>query len=242
MAARDRDTYVHRFGVTPETTSVISSKNKIYAIPADGQTTLFQIGVVATFDPSESRSIEPVRGIGYGDHVAELVPGVTEPMTLAVTRTAQYLSMIYQVFGYKGGIDGIVRSLRHHKWPFDVVQEVVISRLVASVDQDMARNIASQSDFVNSINPQNFEAILTYYEGCWISDYSASYAADAALVQENVTINVTDIVANPAAVYDELNKNLFNDGSRSKIMGVSYEVNTGAQIVVPSGSIVQGGI
>jgi hypothetical protein len=118
----------------------------------------------------------------------------------------------------------------------------VISRLVASVDADMARNIASQSDFVTSINPQNFEAILTYFEGCWISDYSASYAADAALVQENVTINVTDIVANPAAIYDELSKSLFNDGSRSKIMGVSYEVNTGNQIEVPSGSIVQGGL
>ena len=100
MASRDRDTYVHRLGVTPETASVISSKNKIYATPADDQNgELFQIGVVASFDPSETRAVEPVRGIGFGDHVAELVPGVTDPMTLAVTRTAQYLSMVYQVFG-----------------------------------------------------------------------------------------------------------------------------------------------
>lgn len=242
MAARDRDTYIHRLGVSPETTSVISSKNKIYAVPADGQSTLFQIGVMATFDPSETRTVEPVRGIGYGDHVAELVPGVTEPMTMTVSRTAQYLSMIYQVFGYKGGIDGLVRSLRHHKWPFDIVQEIVISQLVASVDQDMKSNITSQAsfDFVGSINPQGFQAILTYFEGCWISDYSASYAADAALVQESVTVHATDIIASPSTIYDELNPSLFNDGSRSKIMGVSYNINTGEEILPPSGSITIG--
>ena len=83
MAGRDRDTYIHRRGVTPETMSVISSKNRIYAIPADTNAAnqFFQVGVVATFDPSETRAIETVRGIGYGDHVAELVPGVTDPMT-----------------------------------------------------------------------------------------------------------------------------------------------------------------
>ena len=144
------------------------------------------------------------------------------------------------MFGYKGGIDGLVRSLRHHKWPFDIVQEIVISQLVATVDQNMKNNISSQSDFVSSINPQGFDAILTYFEGCWISDYSASYAADAALVQESVTVHATDIIASPSAIYDELNPSLFNDGSRSKIMGVSYNINTGQEIPTPSGSITIG--
>jgi len=230
MGARDRDTYVHRFGVTPETTSVISSKNKIYATPADGST-LFQIGVVATFDPSETRAIEPVRGIGYGDHVAELVPGVTEPMTMAVTRTAQYLSMMYQVFGYKGGIDGLVRSLRHHKWPFDVVQEIVISRLASMIASDSTDNIPTIPDGVNvknGFNQSGYDAIMTYFEGCWMSDYSSSYAADAALVQENVTINVTDIIANQASDYIETSSQLFNDTARSKIIGVKYVPTTGS--------------
>jgi hypothetical protein len=216
MAGRDRDTYVHRMGITPETASVISSKNRIYATPADGEVkTLFQIGVVATFDPSETRTIEPVRGIGFGDHVAELVPGVTEPMTLAVSRTAQYLSMIYQVFGYKGGVDGLVRSLRHHKWPFDIVQELILSNLPDVVDQ-----AAAAGEAVKSLS--GAKAILTYYQGCWISDYSVSYAADAALVQESVTVNVTDIIGDTSTAYSDTvqfsKDHLFNDNARSKMV------------------------
>jgi len=218
--ARDRDTYIHRLGVTPETASVISQKNKIYATPADNQTVATQIGVVATFDPSETRAIEPVRGVGYGDHVAELVPGVTEPMTLAVTRTAQYLSMIFQVFGYKGGIDGIVRSLRHHKWPFDIVQELVISRLVSD---NFQANFSENSNFSEAYGDYaaegNLAAIVTYYEGCWLSDVNSSYAADAALVQENCTVNVTDIIQSPTADYNEFDdSDLFNIGSVSRII------------------------
>jgi len=233
MAARDRDTYVHRLGVTPETASVISSKNKIYAIPADGdQTTAFQIGVLATFDPAESRTIEPVRGIGFGDHIAELVPGATEPMTLGITRTAQYLSMIFQVFGYKGGVDGIVRSLRHHKWPFDIVQEVVISRLPAVITGgNGAPGITAKG-----LNGE-LDAILTYYEGCWISDYGISYAADAALVQENVTVNVTDIVASTSNDYIELG-DYFNMNAVSRIANPEHNIFVGAQTTgKPSGGI-----
>lgn len=217
--ARDRDTYVHRLGVTPETASVISSKNKIYAVPADsGESTLFQIGVIATFDPSESRAIEPVRGIGFGDHVAEMVPGVTDPMTLSVTRTAQYLSQIYQVFGYKGGIDGLVRSLRHHKWPFDVVQEIVISRMIAEGDNTSDDIDAAGDSINNGYNEEGLQALMTYFEGCWISDYSTSYAADAALVQESVTLNVTDIIASPSAQYTENSPYLFNRNASSNIL------------------------
>ena len=217
MAARDRDTYIHRLGVTPETASVISTKNKIYATPADGQQAA-QIGVVATFDPSETRAIEAVRGVGYGDHVAELVPGVTEPMTLAVTRTAQYLSMIFQVFGYKGGIDGIVRSLRHHKWPFDIVQEIVISRLIS---EGFGDNINAQSNYVETFGDHGMDAVVTYFEGCWLSDYSTSYAADAALVTESSTVNVTDIIQSPTADYNE-----FNDAETFNMLALSRIVTS----------------
>lgn len=231
MAARDRDTYVHRLGVTPETASIISSKNKIYAIPADGDvTTAFQIGVVASFDPSETRSIEPVRGIGYGDHVAELVPGNTEPMTLSVNRTAQYLSMICQVFGYKGGIDGIVRSLRHHKWPFDIVQEIVISSLPAvQGGKEGAANLDK------SFHDTVLDAILTYYEGCWISDWGTTYSADQALVQENVTVNVTDIVAATGEDYAE-GGDYFNLNAISRMANpAAGQLTTGTAAQVSSG-------
>lgn len=224
--ARDRDTYIHRNGVTPETTSVISSKNKIYAIPADGETTAQQIGVVATFNPTESRTVEPVRGIGFGDHVAELVPGYTDPMTISVDRTAQYLSNLYQVFGYKGGIDGIVRSLRHHKWPFDIVQELVISRMVTENYSDAYSTPPVDADSVGVFgNPQSLDAILTYYQGCWLSDFNTSYSSDTALVQESVTVNVTDIVSTPDATgYDdekEENGQFFNPSAVSQIVNQS---------------------
>jgi len=201
--------------------SVISSKNRIYAIPADTNAAnqFFQVGVVATFDPSETRAIETVRGIGYGDHVAELVPGVTDPMTLSLSRTAQYLSMIYQAFGYKGGIDGLVRSLRHHKWPFDIVNETIISG-IASVEPP-ARGASTNDGY----NEEGLDAIMTYYEGCWMSDFSSSYASDAALVQENVTVNVTDIVANLTSDYNETSS-LFNLGAKSRILGDFFTVNT----------------
>ena len=209
--ARDRDTYVHYKGVTPETASVISSRNKIYAVPADSAG-YYQIGVVASFDPSETRAVEPVRGIGFGDYVAELVPGVTDPMTLALTRTAQYLSMIYQVFGYKGGVDGVVRSLRQHKWPFDIVQELVVSTFAKSID-----STAIYGEFAAAQGGTELNAIVTYFEGCWISDYSASYAADAALVQENVTVNVTSIVSE-AGKRPEETDDLFNTDAKSQLM------------------------
>ena len=220
MANRDRGTYTFRHGVTPETMTVISSKCKIYARPADDDSgEIKQIGVVASFDPSESRTIEPVRGIGFGDHVAELVPGVTEPMSLAVTRTAQYISMIYQVFGYKGGIDGIVRSLRHHKWPFDILQELIISRLdsVTAEAQSQSQYIGTSQDPFD----EGLAAVLTSFEGCWFQDYSTSFAADTALVQENVTILCTDIVAitsDGTASYTERSDELFNIKARSSIL------------------------
>lgn len=240
--ARDRDTYVHRHGVTPETMSVISTKNKIYAIPADtGSAEAFQIGVIATFDPSESRGIETVRGIGFGDHVAELVPGVTEPMTISVTRTAQYLSMIYQVFGYKGGIDGLVRSLRHHKWPFDVRQEQVISSINQVTQETTSQKtsltnagiVRSSDEFdLNSQDGTALDAIVTLYEGCWMSDYSTSYASDTALVQESVTLNVTDIISSDVN-YKE-NSAFFNTNAISSIMtnpGAGVQVLTGGNAV-----------
>lgn len=195
--ARDSDSYIFRKGVTPNTRSVISSKNRIFAYNAQGVDV--QIGVLATFDPSEARTIEPVRGIGFGDQIAELVPGVTDPMTISITRTALYLSNVFQVFGYKAGVDGIARSLKHHRWPFDVRQEIVFSALAAEASEDSGLNAVNAQQFATDADKKIYGqyAVLTFYEACWISDYSVSYASDAALVQESVTINVSDVLAAP---------------------------------------------
>jgi len=209
--ARDYDSYIFKKGVSPNTLSVISSKNRIFAYNAQGLQK--QIGVLATFDPSEARTIEPVRGIGFGDHIAELVPGVTDPMSISVTRTALYLANIFQVFGYKAGVDGIVRSLRHHRWPFDIWQEVVFSTVAnRQLDNDTVNVL--QPGMLTSVNNDDVEGtgdesvsnaigLLTIYEACWMSDYSVSFASDTALVQESVTIQVSDIIAGQDLNYSE---------------------------------------
>jgi hypothetical protein len=196
------DNYVYRKGVTPNTLSEISSKTRIFAASASETTagSRTQVGVISQFDPTESRNIETVRGIGFGDMVAELVPGVTEPMSISVTRTAQYLSGIYQVFGYKGGIDGLVRSLKHHRWPFDVVKETIFSELVTAATSDVA-GAPGTKDQISSGTPNPevdlsgaaYKAINTMFEACWFQDWNTSYTSDSALVQENCTMMVSDV-------------------------------------------------
>jgi hypothetical protein len=189
MATSTKGAYVNRRGYSPNTVSEISSKTKIYAKDADLDG-LVQVGVIASFDPNESRNIEPVRGIGFGDQVAELIPGVTEPMTISVVRTAQYLSSIYQVFGYTGGVSGLVRSLKHHRWPFDVKKETVFSEIVNS-DAAQLSTVGDETTPIDS--GDGYKALVTYYEGCWFSSWSTSYSSDTALVQENCEMMVSDV-------------------------------------------------
>ena len=123
--------YIYRLGTSPNTRAVVSQKVRVLA-PAYGGNALYQIGVMASVNPSESRTIEPVRGIGFGDIIAELVPSNTEAMSVSTERTLLYLSNIWQSTGYAAGVDGPVRSLRHHRWPFDVEQQIVFSRIADS--------------------------------------------------------------------------------------------------------------
>ena len=116
---------IYKFGTSPNTRSVVTQKVRVLA-PAYGGKGLFQIGVLSNFGPTESRTIEPVRGIGFGDIIAELVPGNTEPMTASVERTMLYLSNLWQSTGYASGVSG-PPVLRHHRWPFDVEQQIVFS-------------------------------------------------------------------------------------------------------------------
>src|SRR5208337_4356686 len=120
--------YVYQQGTSPNTETVISSRFKIFTDLVDvGR--FIKLGVTSSFTISETKPIDAVRGLGYGDQVAELVPGVTAPTTLAITRTALYLANLMQVLGYKAGTSGAVRSLKHHRWPFDIKTEVVFSEL-----------------------------------------------------------------------------------------------------------------
>jgi hypothetical protein len=221
MSTADKDSYIFRKGVTPNTLSVISSKNRVFAYDASGNKA--QLGVIATFDPSEARTVEPIRGIGFGDHIAELVPGVTDPMSISVTRTALYLSNIYQIFGYKSGIDGIVRSLRHHRWPFDIYQELIFSDLAVSNYSNNLNTQAGSAGSPEQVTTENAQALITIYEACWISDYSVSYASDTALVQETVTINVSDILSDTAYATGKSDADLSVLGNASTGMSVRLQ-------------------
>jgi hypothetical protein len=163
-----------------------------------GKNQFQQIGAASEFGFDESRTIDPVRGVGFGDMVAELVPGVTEPMTLTLNRTLMYTVNIFQVLGYKGGVEGLVRSLRHHRWPFDIKQELVFSEISSAEDivgvPVAVKSASAQATMVDNMYAKSIKALFTFFEGCWLNSFSASFTSDAAIVAENSSVTVTDII------------------------------------------------
>lgn len=188
--------YIYKQGTAPNTRAAVSQKNKIYSY-ATGARAFQQMGVISEFGFDESRTIDPVRGVGYGDQIAELVPSVTEPMTLTLNKTLLYTANLFQMVGYKGGIDGLVRSLRHHRWPFDIKQELVFSEIASSpqFDNQGASLPASKLPQGGGFVTTDIRALFTYFEGCWFNSYSASFTADAAMVSENSSVTVTDVIS-----------------------------------------------
>lgn len=198
----DTNSYIYRMGTTPNTKAAVSQKNKIYSYRA-GHNGYHQIGVVSEFGHDESRSIEAIRGVGFGDMVAELVPGVTEPMSVTLNKTLLYTVNLFQVVGYKGGVEGLVRSLRHHRWPFDLRQELVFSEVSSDGSKEnvqATQNATTQPS--GAVYGSPVKALFTFYEGCWFESYSTSYSSDAAIVAENGAVKVTDVV-DGVSVYGE---------------------------------------
>jgi hypothetical protein len=201
---------IYNFGTSPNTRSVVTQKVRVLA-PAYGGSGLFQIGVLSNFGPTESRTIEPVRGIGFGDIIAELVPGNTEPMTASVERTMLYLSNLWQSTGYASGVSGPVRSLRHHRWPFDVEQQIVFSTIADREVVAGGDGTAVETGFGsygtlkydgplggggpdgNGQSPGSHQILITYYEGCWWGDWNTSFQKDTAMVMESGTMTITDV-------------------------------------------------
>ncbi len=200
--------YLYRMGTSPNSRTVTSQKVRILA-PAYGNESseLLQIGVMANFAPSESRTIETVRGLGFGDTVAELVPGNTEPMTANMERTLLYLSNLWQATGYAGGVSGPVRSLRHHRWPFDVIQQVVFSRLIDLDLDPSAPGTFAGSGFTGGVGSLAYPAaqapngtseiahtvLITCYEACWFSSWSTTFSRDSAIGSETGDVTISDV-------------------------------------------------
>lgn len=181
---------IYKPGIAPNTRVAISQKNRVFSTKVNAKTpTPSQIGVLNTFSYDESRTVDPVRGIGFGDRIAELVPGMTEPMSIKLNRAMLYTASIVQELGYKGGVDGIVRSLRHHKWPFDLQQELVFSEITNPGALYGATAAGYQQATGDTLN-----AIVTQFIACWLESYSVDYSTDNALVMEDVTAKATDVV------------------------------------------------
>lgn len=211
--------FIYNYGTSPNTRVAITQKIRLLA-PAYGSTTntLSQLGVVSSFNPSESKTINPIRGIGFGDQIAEMVPSVTEPTGGSVERACLYLANLWQATGYASGTDGPVRSLRHHRWPFDMEQQVVLSSLA---DQDLlAANVGvdnSNGNFGSGVRqvqypstgggitspnnavapyagtPQGHSSIVTIYEACWWESWSSTYSVDTAQIMESGDLKATDV-------------------------------------------------
>lgn len=224
---RDVSNYIYRMGTSPNTRVAVSQKNKVYGYMV-GKNMFQQIGVLSEFAFDESRSIEPVRGVGFGDTIAELVPGVTEPMTLTLNRTLLYTVNIFQVLGYKGGVEGLVRSLRHHRWPFDIKQELVFSELASTEDMSSVlasttKSASKQPTSVADTYAPDVRALFTYYEGCWLNSYSASYTSDSAIVAENSNVTVTDII-DGVSVYGEFIDTGLSPAASGATAGAGYSL------------------
>jgi|CXWL01.1.fsa_nt_gi hypothetical protein len=225
MATIDTGSYVYRKGVTPVTRTALSTRAKILSYGADSASgELFQIGVISEFSPSHSRTVEARRGIGFGDKIAELIPGNEEPISIAVTRTMLYMGNLMQVFGYKAGTSGIVRSLAHHRFPFDIRHELIIPNLIigesavsgaASLSATGAANTVTNS----GLDESSPKVIATVYEGCWFQDYNLTYSVDDIILTESGTLMASD-------VYDPSDSALFDNVD--VISGNSSAASTGA--------------
>ena len=225
--------YLYKSGTSPSTRAAVTQKNKVYGYTAENLA-FQQIGVVSEFGHDESRSIEPVRGVGYGDQIAELVPGVTEPMTLTLNKTLLYAFNLFQSVGYLGGVDGLVRSLKHHRWPFDIKQEIVISEVASHYDTAGSLAPIPQATNQGSVTPNNdqasnsVQALFTFYEGCWFNSYSASFTSDAAIVTENGSVTVTDVVDGTSQYGEFINSGLSIVGNGTAGAGFSLRFAGGA--------------
>lgn len=211
--------YMYQMGTSPNTRTAVSQKIRILAPSYGATAALSQIGVLSSFSPTESRSIDSVKAIGFGDKIMELVPSITEAGTASVERALMYLSNLWQSTGYAAGVDGPVRSLRHHKWPFDIEQQIVFST-IADMDLDAAgtgfngtsgsfnggvKAIAyPQVTAVPESGPTSggHTAIITLFEGAWWNDHSTSFSSDSGLVVESGSLTFCDKI-DWSSVYGE---------------------------------------
>ena len=217
---------IYKTGTTGNTKAILSSRFKIFS-SAVGVGHAQRMGVCSTFNISESKTIEALRGLGYGDQVAELAPGVTQPMELQITRTALYLANMFQMLGYKSGVSGAVRSIKHHRWPFDIRTEIVFSELESEsryLGQAIQADVDAEGGWNNTGNPGLY-AVATIYEACWINNYSSALNIDQAAVTEEVGVTVSDVYDVSGSIYGDFIDSGLDSGDAT---GRSYRYSSAA--------------
>jgi hypothetical protein len=134
-------------------------------------------------------------------------------MTASFERALLYLSNLWQATGYSGGVSGPVRSLRHHRWPFDIEQQLVFSTL-ADFDLTGQSGVGFNGGggtFDGGVkeikypavtnDPNSFPgelrghtAIVTLYETCWFQSWSLSnLSRDTGMLMETGDVMISDV-------------------------------------------------
>lgn len=198
-----RPAYIYREGVSPNTRLLNPQRVRVFSI--DAEDNAWQpIGLIQTWNPSDTRAIEPVRGIGFGDQIAELAVGVTD-LTATATVMMMYLRDIQQLFGYKAGSTGLIRSLKHHQWPFDVYETILIPDYIKGQAKSGA------------VNDGSVKVVKTWYEGCWMSDFAKTFDIGATSVTQDMTCQISDVYANK----DSLSSTDFYESNKDTMRGFS---------------------
>lgn len=230
---------IYNYGTSANTRVATSQKVRLLA-PAYGQRDrqLTQMGVVSSFSMDSNKTVDEVRGIGFGDVIAELVPSITQASSGTMERALMYLSNIFQSVGYAGGVDGPVRSLAHHRWPFDLEQQVVFSTLA---DRDLGaanvgrtgtgfargqQRIRYPSPTTPTGQPQTnlgHSALITLFEACWMTSHSLPLSKDSGALMESAGIMATD-VHDFATLYGEFLQT-GNDPSLGQAGTIRYNPN-----------------
>ena len=201
--------HIYDYNSSPNTRAAISQKVRIltpvYKPGQEQNNLLYQLGVCSSFSADFNRSVEDIRGIGFGDQIAERVPGVSDPVDVSIERTLMYLSNGHQAFGFAGGVDGPVRTLQHHRWPFDIEQQLVFSSIADTEtptavfenqqglrDIDFSgQSVTGASDYYTE---QKHKAIITYFEACWMTSISgANPTADSSLMAQSISAAAQDV-------------------------------------------------
>lgn len=254
--------YLYDFGTSPNTRTAVSQKVRIMTPHYGSSQAMHQMGVLSSFNPTQSRTVEPVRGVGFGDKIAEMVPSVTEPTTGSFERALLYLCNLWQATGYASGVDGPVRSLAHHKWPFDMEQQLVFSTLA---DQDMGGNAntgyggaagnfdggvkaigfpqvtheGSQGSAQLDPDSRGHSAIITIYEAAWFTSWSVTFSKDAGMIMESGDVSISD-VHDFASVYGEFLAT-GNDPTIGQLGSIRFAEGFTEPVIAQSGAGIEGG-